>query len=70
MITKKQTSLNDSDSNLTLSLLIKFNNTYDSKLDDINSSASQNLTKNYKNWVKLKNKINLIKIIIVIQTYR
>ena len=52
MITKKQTSLNDSDSNLTLSLLIKFNNTYDSKLDDINSSASQNLTKNYKNWVK------------------
>ncbi len=66
MITKKQTSLNDSDSNLTLSLLIKFNNTYDSKLDDINSSASQNLTKNYKNWVKLKNKINLIKIIIVI----
>jgi hypothetical protein len=66
MITKKQTSLNDSDSNLTLSLLIKFNNTYNSKLDDINSLASQNLTKNYKNWVKLKNKINLIKIIIVI----
>lgn len=66
MITKKQTSLNGSDSNLTLSLLIKFNNTYNSKLDDINSLASQNLTKNYKNWVKLKNKINLIKIIIVI----
>ncbi len=66
MITKKQTSLNDSDSNLTLSLLIKFNNTYNSKLDDINSLASQNLTKNYKNWVKLKNQINLIKIIIVI----
>ena len=51
MITKKQNS-NYSDSNLTLSLLIKFNNTYDSKLDDINSLASQNLTINYKNWVK------------------
>ena len=51
MITKEKKS-NYSDSNLTLSLLIKFNNTYESKLDDINSSASQNLTNNYKNWVK------------------
>ena len=56
IIIKKQTS-NDSDSNLTLSLLIKFNNTYDSNLDDINSLASQTLTENYKNWVKKKNKI-------------
>ena len=56
IIIKKQTS-NDSDSNLTLSLLIKFNNTYDSNLDDINSLASQTLTENYKNWVKIKNKI-------------
>lgn len=49
MITKEQKS-NYSD--LTLSLLIKFNNTYDNKLDVINSSTSQNLTNNYKNWVK------------------
>ena len=54
IIIKKQTS-NDSDSNLSLSLLIKYNNTYDSNLDDINSLASQTLTKNYKNWVKIKN---------------
>ena len=54
IIIKKQSS-NDSDSNLSLSLLIKYNNTYDSNLDDINSLASQTLTKNYKNWVKIKN---------------